>query len=157
MWKWRFIQMTSHLSASQKKKKKREGGCQRVLRNLIFSDKITNNLLIPRSLSVWLSLSLSHSNGSTHTHTHKHQRSAVSKVPWQSITAVETAQVLCMRKTLAKTSMRIWTLHTHGHTTLFKIQPFICAPLLSNICCSRGYPHHVFVCNTRLRGITINS
>lgn len=116
MWKWRFIQMTSHLSASHRRKK-REGGCQRVLRNLIFSDKITNNLLIPRSLSVWLSLSLSHSNGSTHTHKHTHQRSAVSKVPWQSITAVETAQVLCMRKMLAKTSMRIWTLHTQSTVT----------------------------------------
>lgn len=99
---------------------RKEGGCQRVLRNLIFGDKITNNLLILPSLAVDLPLpftqSLKWSQKQTHTHTYKlsHQRSAVSEVPWQSITAVETAQVLCMRKMLAKTSMRIWTLHTRS-------------------------------------------
>lgn len=61
--------MTSHLSASQKKKKKGKVGVKEFFATSYLVTKITNNLLIPRSLSVWLSLSLSHSNGSTHTHT----------------------------------------------------------------------------------------
>lgn len=82
------------------------GGCQR----LLHTSQITSRFLI-----LSLSGSLCHSND--HTHSLAHQSSAVSKVPWQSITAVETAQVLFMRKTLAKTSMRLWTLHTQSTTT----------------------------------------
>lgn len=114
MWKRRFIQITSEDELSQCEQ--RGGEHQSVLCNLLFSDKITNNLPIaPLSLSVWLSFTLSHSNG--HTQELSHHRSVVSKVPWQSITAVEAAQVLCMRKMLAETRKRIWTLHAHSAAT----------------------------------------
>lgn len=50
-----------------------EGRSQRVLCNLIFSDKLTNNPLILRSLSVWLLLALLCAHF-THLHTHTHTR-----------------------------------------------------------------------------------
>lgn len=146
--------MTSHLSASQKKKKKGKVGVKEFFATsyLVTKSQIT-------SLFLAHSLSGSPFRSVTQMVLHTHTQTPAQCCQQSPLTVYHGCgnSSSVMRKTLAKTSMRIWTLHTHGHTTLFKIQPFICPPLLSNICCSRGYPHHVFVCNARLRGITINS
>lgn len=110
-------------NASHRKKRKVGVGKKLFAKILPFGDKITN---YPPSPPFFLSFSPSFLSGSlfhsvtqmtTHTFKLTHQYSAVSKVPWQSITAMETAQVLCMRGTLAKTSMRLWTLHTQSATS----------------------------------------
>lgn len=119
------------------------------LANLIFSDKITNNLPLSRSPPFCLGRSFTQMTTHTHTHLLTQQRSAVSKVPWQSITAVETAQVLFIRKMLAKTSMRLWTLHTQSTATqhLPRLIHSL-RPRLSTKC---------LCCITGLWGVIINS
>lgn len=96
-----------------------------IFAKLIISDKFPKNI----PLSCCLARSFTQMTTHTHTQTHSlaHQCSAVSKVPWQSITAVETAQVLFMRKMLATTRMKLWTSHTQGATRIIatpaKIDP----------------------------------
>lgn len=68
--------MTSHLSASQKKKKKGKVGVKEFFATsyLVTKSQIT-------SLTLCLALPFAQSLKWFYTHTHKHQRSAVSKVP----------------------------------------------------------------------------
>lgn len=72
--------MTSHLSASQKKKKKGKVGVKEFFATsyLVTKSQITS-LFLAHSLSG--SPFRSVTQMVLHTHTHKHQRSAVSKVP----------------------------------------------------------------------------
>lgn len=131
-----------------------EGGSQRVL-SLIFSDKIPNNLLIPHSSSVWLSLLLSHSHctrAHTQAHTQRyrlaHKLCAVSRVPWQSITVVGTAQVLCMRKNASK--------NKHENVNVTHKEPHHARSTVSSECC---FPLSGIKCQsskTGLQAVTIN-
>lgn len=107
MWKWRFVQM-AFLDEQTGSEYWIIGVREEFFATLYL---VTNLKYRPYSL-VYLCL-----HTQAHTHILSPQNHAVSIIRWQSIMAVETAQVLCVRKIPAKTSMRIWTLHTQNTFT----------------------------------------
>lgn len=79
-----------------------------------YSDKIRNSFSLPRSLSVWLAFSLKW------PHTRSLTSAVLSAKSPDSLSRLwKTAQVLFTSKMLAKTSMRLWTLHAQSTTTQY--------------------------------------
>lgn len=130
-----------------------EGGSRRVLCNLIFSDKITNNLLIPHSSSVWLSLLLSHSHVRTHpgTHTKIQTRSQALCCQQSPLTVYHScgnsSSVVYEKNASKNKHENVDVTHKEPHHARFTVSSECCFPLSGNKCQSS---------KTGLQAATIN-